>query len=85
MAPATQRQEEVLVTLHKLTKELGFPPTMVELSVAMGCSPKSREGMASNVRALKAKGLVTTKPRTARSMTLTEEGLAVICSLEKSV
>lgn len=78
----TDRQMEVLSKIKELTDKDGYPPTMKELSTAMGCSENSKEGMASNVRALVSKELLKRKAKLPRSMVVTEAGLQ--CLSERS-
>lgn len=80
MAP-TKRQGVILKTIQDLTAELGYPPTLLELSARLGLAAKS--GCASQVKALATKGLLTVRPRTARSMLLTAEGQAWLAALEQ--
>ncbi len=74
--PATERQLDLLEAIRALTAERGFPPTLAELSARMGMQAPG--GAASGVLALVAKELLQVEPRTARSMKLTELGMAAL-------
>lgn len=70
----TPRQLEVLRTIDRLTRKLGFPPTFRELGDAMDI--ESLNGVSDHLRALERHGWLTRTERTARAVLLTPSGSA---------
>lgn len=72
MAEPTERQLQILNVVSDFTAREGMPPTIAEVSQAIGCS--SSGGVRSGIRALITKGFMVQKPRIARGLLLTLEG-----------
>jgi hypothetical protein len=59
------RQAQLISTIEKLTRDRdGLPPTLREVSVAMGVHPSR---VAQLARSTEQKGALAREPRTARS------------------
>lgn len=67
----TPRQLEVLQIVARSIDERGFPPTVRELTLALGISPKSRQCITDYFEQLAAKGLLVRHARMARGISLT--------------
>jgi repressor LexA len=74
--PPTALQAKVLRLIAASIRELGWPPTLREICVAMGLA--STNGAKDHICALERKGLVTQAPLIARGLALTERGRAFI-------
>lgn len=61
----TLLQVDVLTTIRNLSHLHGYPPTISELSIALG---KARGTITDHLDALKRKGVLRSKPRSARSL-----------------
>lgn len=62
----TDKQQEVLDFINLSLKELGFPPTRLEICEAFGfSSPNSAE---EHLRALEKKGAISVSPGIARGI-----------------
>ena len=72
MKSATERQTDVLWAIHRLTCELGVPPTVRELGARIAVS--STNGVVDHLNALVRKGLVRRNPLIARAMFITKFG-----------
>lgn len=73
---ATKRQLAVLEAIVNLDQELGYPPTMAEVSKAMGVSVPN--GCYSHLVALARKGLLAYELGKARTMRVTEKGIQAL-------
>ncbi len=60
----SRRQQQLIETVERLTRERGFPPTLREAAAAMGVC-FSRVGQLA--RTAQAKGAMTREPGAARS------------------
>lgn len=70
--PMTARQRLVLETLHRLTVSKGYPPTVRELSAALGMTGR---GAGDHLFALECRGMIERGPLDqARNARLTETG-----------
>jgi repressor LexA len=66
----TPAQFRVLEFIRSSVKRRGFPPTRLEIQVAMGyASPNAAE---DHLKALKRKGAISITPRTARGIQVLE-------------
>ena len=63
------RQQQLVVAVEELTGQRGYPPTIMELAVAMRVS-RTRVGQL--VAACQQKGLLVRDPRRARSLRVCE-------------
>lgn len=67
-AELTSRQSEVLDAIVLYKERTGFPPTIQELAVLIGCA--SPNAAAEHVKALKKKGYIFIAPGAARGITI---------------
>ncbi|HYE77423.1 MAG TPA: hypothetical protein VEI97_05515 [bacterium] len=65
----TPRQREVYDFIRGKVRERGYPPTVREIGAHMGI--KNPNGVVCHLKALRAKGVIATDPRTARGIRLT--------------
>ena len=75
----TPRQADVLVFIAAFTTEKGYPPTVREIARAIGVA--STQGAADHLRLLKLKGLITSDPKTARSIQVVSQALVAPLSI----
>ena len=71
MMKLTERQEEVLKTIWKLTKAREFPPTLRELGRTLGI--RSTNAVTDHLIALEHKGYIRRIPEISRGIVLTEK------------
>lgn len=76
MTNPTDRQLEVLRVIHESIRERGYPPTRVEIAVAMGIA--STKGVTDHLCALEQKGLITRAYDRSRAITITSAGYAAM-------
>lgn len=69
-------QIRALIAIDELTRSMGYPPTLSEISTKLG----NRSPNAANdfVCRLQVAGLVTRVPKVARGLLITEEGKDVL-------
>ena len=65
----TRKQLRVLRAIERFIEQCGYAPSMVELGEELGIA--SNNGIASHLRLLHRKGLMTSKPFAARTWKLT--------------
>lgn len=68
MIGLTPRQSEVLDAINLYKERTGFPPTISELTVMIGCS--SGNTAAGHVKSLQKKGYISVAPGAARGITV---------------
>jgi len=59
----------------------GFPPTVRELTIALGVSPHSRQTIYEHLSRLAAKGMLIRHARAARGLTLTAAARELLARL----
>lgn len=69
-------QIRALLAIDELTRSMGYPPTLREISAKLG-SPNTTTAY-DFVNRLERAGLVTRSPKVARGLTITEEGKDVL-------
>ena len=74
MYDVTDRQEEVLRTIERLTTGRGYPPTIRELAAALEI--RTTNGIKCHLESLKRKGLVEWETHQARTLRLTDAAKA---------
>ena len=75
--PITERQFDVLLTIHRLSEQFGHPPSVREIGDALGIS--STNGVFGHLFALQRKGLISQSPTSkARTTRLTEPAKRII-------
>jgi repressor LexA len=68
MKPLTPRQQEILEFIQQFIEQEGFPPTLVEITRAMGL--KSPHGVREQLQALARKGAIELIPAASRGIRL---------------
>lgn len=74
----TDAQEIMLRAVVSLTRRLGVPPTVAELSETVGL--RAQTSVRNTLNALRRKGLLTWQQGRSRSYKLTEAGREALCS-----
>ena len=72
MEPMTTIQKDTLILIHSFITDNGYPPSIQEMATILGLACNAVQG---RVEGLEEKGYITKKPRLARSITITDEGL----------
>lgn len=72
----TARQREIIAHIQAFHKAKGYSPSVRDLSDLMGGI--STNAIHGHLDACARKGLVSRHPKVARSLTVTEAGLAII-------
>jgi repressor LexA len=67
-APLTRRQERILDTIRSSVRDRGYPPSLRELTAAVGISSSSTA--AEQLRILAARGYIRVTPNTPRGIML---------------
>lgn len=86
MIGLTPRQSEVLDAINLYKERTGFPPTISELTVMIGCS--SGNTATGHVKSLQKKGYISVAPGAARGITVLKsewnmDAVSIIRSLVK--
>lgn len=68
MKPLTSRQQEILEFIRQFLEQEGFPPTLAEITRAMGL--KSPHGVREQLQALARKGAIELIPSASRGIRL---------------
>lgn len=68
--PLTARQQEILAFIRRFLEQEGFPPTLAEITRAMGL--KSPHGVREQLQALARKGAIELTPAASRGIRLLE-------------
>jgi repressor LexA len=76
----TPRQVEILVLIRDTRRSYGYSPTLQEIADELGISKVT---VFEHIEALIAKGLLTRRPNTARSLKLTSLGTVRMTLIRK--
>lgn len=74
----TDRQLDVLRAIHRSIETTGRPPTVREIAIAIGVSPRSIKGISQHLEALEARGILAREGDKARAIRILPAGLRLL-------
>jgi len=76
--PLTARQLQVLRIIERSVAARGFPPTYREFTIELGLSRRSGQTVHDHICHLAAKQLIVRHARSARAISITDAGRALL-------